>query len=136
MVLLKVYINLQVYDILQDNEHYVWLGTKGGASRFNGKEFLNYTSQNGLAQNGVHTLFRDSREIIWFGHLGGGISILKDKKPEVFFQSGTIIKSDIMDIAEDKQHRIWVATYGSGAFCFTYTNSKNKKIQYEQFKGE
>jgi ligand-binding sensor domain-containing protein len=107
----------KVTDILQDKEHNIWLGTQGGASRFDGKEFLNFTSQNGLAQNGVQVLFRDSREIIWFGHLGGGISILRDKKPEVFIQSGATIKSDIMDIAEDKLHRIWIATYGSGAFC-------------------
>jgi ligand-binding sensor domain-containing protein/serine phosphatase RsbU (regulator of sigma subunit) len=125
----------KVTDILQDKEHNIWLGTQGGASRFDGKEFLNFTSQNGLAQNGVQVLFRDSREIIWFGHLGGGISILRDKKPEVFIQSGATIKSDIMDIAEDKLHRIWIATYGSGAFCFTYSNSNHEKIQYEQFKG-
>jgi len=124
----------RVFDILQDKDHNIWLGTQGGTSRFDGKEFLNFTSQNGLAQNGVQVLLRDSREIIWFGHLGGGISILINNKPEIYIQSGSIIKSDIMDIAEDKQHKIWVATYGSGAFCFTYTKSKHK-IQYEQFKG-
>jgi ligand-binding sensor domain-containing protein/serine phosphatase RsbU (regulator of sigma subunit) len=125
----------KVYDILQDKEHYIWMGTLGGVSRFNGKEFTNYTSQNDLAQNGVKVLFKDSRGIIWLGHLGGGISRIIDKKPEVYLQSGAFIKNDITDISEDRLHRIWIATFGSGAYCIFNPEAKPKKIQYEQFKG-
>ncbi len=124
-----------VYNILQDNEHYIWLGTLGGVSRFNGREFVNYTAQNGLAQNGVKVLFKDSRGIIWLGHLGGGISRIIEKKPEVYLQSGIFIKNDITDIAEDKLHRIWITTYGSGAYCIFNPGDKPRNMKYEQFKG-
>ncbi len=119
----------KVYDILQDKEHYIWMGTLGGVSRFNGREFTNFTSQNGLAQNGVKVLFKDSRGIIWLGHLGGGISRIIEKNPEIYLQSGTFIKNDIADIAEDKLHRIWIATYGSGAYCISNPSAKTKKYE-------
>ncbi len=125
----------KVYDILQDKEHYIWMGTLGGVSRFNGREFVNFTSQNGLAQNGVKVLFKDSRGIIWLGHLGGGISRVIKKRPEIYLQSGTFINNDITDIAEDKLHRLWVTTFGSGAYCIFNPDAKPQKMQYEQFKG-
>jgi len=125
----------KVYDILQDNEHYIWLGTLGGVSKFNGREFTNYTSQNDLAENGVKVIFKDSRGIIWLGHLGGGISRIINKKAEVYLQSGVFIKNDITGIVEDKLHRIWIGTFGSGAFCIFNPEDKPKNMQYEQFKG-
>jgi ligand-binding sensor domain-containing protein/serine phosphatase RsbU (regulator of sigma subunit) len=125
-----------VYGILQDKEHYIWLGTMGGASRFDGKVFENFTSQNGLAQNGVNAMYKDSKGIIWLGHIGGGISRIVDNKPEVYLASGALIKADIIDIAEDSQHRLWVTTFGEGALVISNPYDKPKNIKYEQYKGK
>lgn len=125
----------KVYDILQDKEHYIWVATLGGVSKFNGKEFINFTSQNGLAQNGVRVIYKDSKGTIWFGHLGGGISRLKGRKLETFLQSGAFFKNDITGIAEDKNHRLWITTYGSGAYCISNPSAQSKNMQYQQFKG-
>ena len=48
-----------VYDIIQDQNDYLWLGTGAGVSRFNGKEFVNYSLENGMSENGVRTIFND-----------------------------------------------------------------------------
>jgi ligand-binding sensor domain-containing protein len=53
-----------IYDIIQDQNDYLWLGTRAGVSRFNGKDFVNYSLENGMAENGVRTIFRDENNII------------------------------------------------------------------------
>jgi len=49
----------KVYSLLQDQNDYIWLGTAGGVSRFDGIKFENFTSENGLAPKGVFTVFTD-----------------------------------------------------------------------------
>lgn len=41
----------QVYALSSDEQGYLWLGTAGGAARFNGKEFSHYGTSNGLVDN-------------------------------------------------------------------------------------
>ncbi|GAA4275786.1 histidine kinase [Aquimarina mytili] len=47
----------QVYDIVQDEIGYLWLGTQGGGlSQFNGDEFKIWTESDGLQSNYIHAL--------------------------------------------------------------------------------
>ncbi len=47
----------QVYDIVQDEIGYLWLGTQGGGlSRFNGEEFKVWNESDGLQSNYIHSL--------------------------------------------------------------------------------
>src|ERR1700761_4291185 len=41
-------IQSQVIRIFQDSERYMWIGTSGGISRFDGTEFTNYTRVDGM----------------------------------------------------------------------------------------
>lgn len=106
----------KIYTILQDNFHYIWLGTPGGVSRFDGKSFENFTNENGLAPQGVRTIFQDSYKNIWFGHSGGGISLLRNGKFNQYTYLDSLIQSDITSIFEDHLHRMWITTEKSGAF--------------------
>jgi ligand-binding sensor domain-containing protein len=49
----------------------VWFATDRGASRFDGREFLNVTPEHGLAESAVLTLFEDSSGLLWFGTTRG-----------------------------------------------------------------
>ncbi len=47
----------QVYDIIQDEIGYLWLGTQGGGlCRFNGDEFKTWNESDGLQSNYIHAL--------------------------------------------------------------------------------
>ena len=47
----------QVYDIVQDEIGYLWLGTQGGGlCRFNGEEFKIWNENDGLQSNYIHSL--------------------------------------------------------------------------------
>jgi ligand-binding sensor domain-containing protein len=48
----------QVYDIIQDNYGYIWLGTQGGGiARFDGKYFKVWNERKGLISNYIHSLY-------------------------------------------------------------------------------
>lgn len=42
---------VQVYDMAQDPGGWIWIGTHGGVSRFDGGNFRNYTQRDGLEDN-------------------------------------------------------------------------------------
>lgn len=124
-----------VFDILQDQNHYVWLGTRAGVSRFDGLEFRNYSIENGLAPNGVKIIFQDKNKLIWFGHSGGGVSILEEGKFRIFTAPGEIFSSDITSISADSSGRLWISTELSGIVMITEEGNTLKGSTYEHFIG-
>ncbi|MBG16176.1 MAG: hypothetical protein CL853_07470 [Crocinitomicaceae bacterium] len=67
-----------VYTIFQDTKGYIWLGTQGGTSKFNGIEFKNYSQKNKLADNHVLSICEDVQKQIWTGHKYDGISCINE----------------------------------------------------------
>ncbi len=69
----------QVYDIIQDEIGYLWLGTQGGGlSRFNGEEFKTWNETDGLQSNYIHTL-TFANDSLFIGTKGGLSIKTKDK---------------------------------------------------------
>ncbi|MEY3849654.1 MAG: hypothetical protein RJA38_95 [Bacteroidota bacterium] len=66
----------QVRCIQQDNKGYVWIGTLGGASKFNGNDFVNFSRTDGLINNQINCIQQLQNEQIVFGSIGG-ISVLE-----------------------------------------------------------
>lgn len=54
-----------IYDILQDNQGFLWFATDNGISRFDGKYFQNYTTADGLSSNEVIQIAQTSDGVIW-----------------------------------------------------------------------
>ncbi len=54
-----------IYDILQDNQGFLWFATDNGISRFDGKYFQNYTTEDGLSSNEVIQIAQTSDGVIW-----------------------------------------------------------------------
>ena len=56
-------INNTVYHIMQDPKGYIWMATAGGLSRFDGRNFSNYTTEKGLPSNEVFKVYYGSNHI-------------------------------------------------------------------------
>ncbi len=54
-----------VYEIAEDNNGFLWIGTDNGISRFDGKRFVNYSTKNGLPSNDVLQIIKDIDGTIW-----------------------------------------------------------------------
>ena len=78
-----------VYDILQDKEGFIWVGTKDGLNRYDGYSFKVFTNDpynaKSLSSNSINKLFEDSKGRIWIGTENEGLNIY-DKKSGDFFR--------------------------------------------------
>jgi ligand-binding sensor domain-containing protein len=54
-----------VYSMVQDKDGFMWFGTEGGLSRFDGTHFKNFGRQDGLPDNEIIKVFADSKGRIW-----------------------------------------------------------------------
>lgn len=93
-----------------------WFGTYGGLSCLQNGIRTNYTTANGLSNNSVHALARDSgiNGALWIGTWGGGLNRLQDGrfthfKPKDGLLS-TIITSVKPDISADGS--LWIGSWG------------------------
>lgn len=71
---------VQVFCMIQDQKGYLWSGGYGGLSRFDGKEFLNFSPKNGLVNHYVNAICEGDSGMIYVATIEG-LSILKNNKP-------------------------------------------------------
>lgn len=104
----------QVNSITQDHDGYLWVGTFGGLSKFNGKSFTNYNVSDGLLNNRVHSLSYINKRL-FVGH-NNGVSY-QCKKDSFCYKAlpENVALSNISKIV-DFENKIYVATNGSGLF--------------------
>lgn len=115
-----------VYDILQDAEGYIWIGTDNGLNRFDGIEFTFYqkesTSSPEFLTNTISCLC-ERGDSLWLG-TDCGVYIF-ERKPEriipfrpVAADSLSPIRSWVTKIVCDPQGNVWIATRSQGVFRY------------------
>lgn len=58
----------RVWSIIEDNNGNIWFGTVDeGAWRFDGKNFTNFSTKDGLCSDSILTIYKDKSGILWFG---------------------------------------------------------------------
>ena len=113
-----------VFDMLQDNEGFMWIATKNGLNRYDGYTFKVFTNDpynsNSLSSNTIIKIFEDRKGRIWIGTENAGLNIY-NKKTGKFFRlahlshdAKTLSGNDIRLIAELTDGRILVSTVTSG----------------------
>jgi len=68
-------VQSQVCKIFQDSRGFIWIGTKGGASRFDGISFVNFTTKDGLFNNIILFFTEDHKGVVWLATVEGLVSI-------------------------------------------------------------
>lgn len=106
----------QVRAIAQDQKGYLWIGTVGGLSRFDGYEFQNYSTDDGLPANQINCLLQ-GKEHFWIGSTGSlcrqnGLGFTSIPLPESYS------RSRIFDMEEDREGNLWLALAGEGVLKY------------------
>lgn len=98
---------------LKDKAGHLWFRTEGnGAFRFDGHSFTNFTTKDGLCDNGVRAIIQDRAGNILFGTPKGICS----------FDGKTITKRlelgdrNITSLLEDRDGSLWFGTFDAGVF--------------------
>jgi DNA-binding NtrC family response regulator/streptogramin lyase len=95
----------------------MWFGTEGGVSRYDGKEFINFTKEDGLANNDVRCVHCDPDDILWFGTFGGGVSRY-DGQGFVNFAAADGFSNHVLAIYRDEDGAVWFGTLSEGVFRY------------------
>lgn len=105
----------QVRCMAQDSKGYLWFGTLGGASRFDGRTFTNYALQEGLPDAQISAMVDDGRGTLW---LAAGARLASINGPEVRSESlpPTSRNARIMSLAMDATGRLFIGTDGGGMY--------------------
>ncbi|MFO7657718.1 MAG: two-component regulator propeller domain-containing protein [Bacteroidales bacterium] len=126
----------KIFSIIQAHDGYIWLGTQSGATKFDGINFINYTSnKNGLASKGVRVIFEDRNHNIWFGHEGGGLTRYNGKKFESFYITDTLPDLNITSIINDNKGTIWISTSMDGVYRILNPAKEKNSLKYVHYKG-
>lgn len=115
----------QVYDITEDHNGNLWLGTRGGGvAKFDGVDFKVFTTQDGLVSNFVSTVFHDSRDNIWIG-TSKGVSLYNGIRFRNFMFEEEAFKVTVSSITESKKKELF---FGTTNGVYKRVKKKNKNI--------
>lgn len=103
----------------------LWIGTYGdGIQVLNAQtgKIKNYNTTNGLDENSIYSIFKDSQGQIWTGSMNG---ICQYDAQKQHFTPIKHLEALIIEIVEDAKGNLWIATQGKG--LFRYSPQKNKE---------
>jgi ligand-binding sensor domain-containing protein len=116
----------------------IWLATLGGAYLCNvagdpfteGSKcaFINYGEQHFPGNNYIYSVFIDSRNRIWFGTDGNGITMLENGKFTSFDKAQGLKSSVVYSITEDSDGYIWFSTANTGLYRYDGKSLKNYSL--------
>lgn len=120
--------------ICQDSKGRMWFGTAEGVSIYDGNEFYNYASAEGLVKPVITSFYEITDGIMLVGTLGGGIAVFSDPP-----YSKTILRTNILDsafisgkyisqIIPDEKNNIWIVT-DNGITKWEITDDKVSAIE-------
>ena len=123
--------------IIQDQQGFMWFGTKDGLSRYDGYSFRNFRSntknKNGIGNNFIRSLYEGKDGVIW---VGTDIGVyLYHPEAEYFSRfdlktgQGIGIEKEVNDIKSDQEGNLWFAVDWQGVFH--YKVRENELVFYK-----
>lgn len=100
-----------VYDIVQDENGFIWIATDYGISKFDGLTFKNFTVTDGLPGNEILSFYKDSKNRIWMTAFNGNVGFIQNNhfynKDNLAFLDKLQFPKFIDDVFEDSKGKLW-----------------------------
>jgi ligand-binding sensor domain-containing protein/serine phosphatase RsbU (regulator of sigma subunit) len=108
----------QINCIFQDSKGYMWFGTNdGGASKYDGKIFKNYSTGNGFISNTVFAITEDKNQTLYFATYGG--LQIKGRFTDIIVDTVKGLPSNtVYNAFVDINQKIWIGSQ-SGIYTLT-----------------
>ena len=93
--------------LFQDQQGFIWIGTRSGISRFDGFIAENYTKAGNVFMGAIHSIVEDASGILWIGG-DNGLFYYENG----IFHSAKISLKDIRTIHLDASQKAWLGGLG------------------------
>jgi len=97
---------MQCMVLFQDSQGYIWIGTKGGVSRYDGINFVNFSVNEGLPDARIIDINEDSNGKVWV-LTSSGLSVFNDRSFD-FYPPGDKLNFNKPFIVFDNDSNIWM----------------------------
>jgi signal transduction histidine kinase/ligand-binding sensor domain-containing protein/DNA-binding response OmpR family regulator len=128
----------QINDILSDSKGNLWLATKAGLSRYDGKYFTHYTEKEGLPGNFILDVFEDSQSNLWIEVRENGI-VKFDGHHFTHYDiptSNSITAHAAEIFQEDRNGNIWIGSVYFGLYKYICEEPDNAQfVHYSEDQG-
>jgi len=98
--------------IVQTADGYLWIGSFGGLTRFDGARFESFDRANTpeLRNSGIHVLWPDEEGALWIGTNGGGLTRLMHGRFQTWTSEQGLAGDVVRAVYRDRSGRLWVGT--------------------------
>jgi len=117
-------VNPFVYNLLQDNDGILLIGTGDGLIKYDGLDFQIINKENGLGGDIVSCSYLDKEGVAWLGHSKSGKITTLKKAGISILDISDFIKNKVNGIVEDEMGNVWVASQNEGLLCIKKDGTK------------
>jgi ligand-binding sensor domain-containing protein/signal transduction histidine kinase len=101
-----------VYTIAQDQDGYLWLGTRTGLLRFDGTNFTVWQGRDALPEDRISVLRASRDGSLWLGFgTIGGVTRIHQGQVTTFGEQDGLAGGDVNALSEDHDGAMWVGTF-------------------------
>ncbi len=129
--------NMEVLDMIQTRDGYLWIANFGGIVRFDGIEFSIYDRVNypNLDATGFWTLAEDELGTLWLGGNGGGLYTFKDGVFKAYTTENGLLSNVVQFLDIDKTGTLWIGTSNGLNFIAPNTGNTIEAFAPETLEG-
>jgi signal transduction histidine kinase/ligand-binding sensor domain-containing protein/CheY-like chemotaxis protein len=98
--------------VIQTRDGYIWIGTKGGLSRFDGVRFTSFDDlkPNQLREAEVWALAEDWDSTLWIGTYGGGLTAFKGGEFTTYTTAQGLANDFVTSLIKGRDGSLWIGT--------------------------
>ncbi len=118
-----------IYDLAQDSKSFIWAATDKGLFRYDGIDFLEYNSSNGLASNEVLYVYADTNDVVYalnfpneLNYIVDGVVYNKDTDPSM---DSILLKNvPVQSFLKSENTLLLASIYGEYFFRIKYLDGQ------------
>ncbi len=100
----------EIRAVVADGEGGLWLGTRRGLARFDGRSFTVYGPAQGLPSERVVALYQEAEGPLWVGTSGGGLARLARGRIAAYGTAQGLCDDRVFSILDDGLGHLWMSS--------------------------